>query len=60
VAGGQSSISARGGLGPAGKVRESDVGSHRVPFWDLEGSEKVSPVRFSRPAILKPWELLLR
>jgi hypothetical protein len=59
MAGGQSSIPVRGGLGPVGKVQGSDVGSPRVPFRGLEGSEKVPPVRFGRPADLKLWELLL-
>jgi hypothetical protein len=60
MAGGQSSIPTRGGLGLAGKVRGSDVGSPRVPFRGLEGSEKVPLVKFGGPVDLRPWELLLQ
>jgi hypothetical protein len=60
MAGGQRSIPSRGGLGSVGKVQGSDVGSPRVPFQGLEGSEKVLPVRFGGLADLKPWELLLQ
>jgi hypothetical protein len=60
MAGGGSSISARGRLGSAGKGRGSGVGSPRVPFHGLLAVEEQPTMVLRSVARCQLWECLFR
>jgi hypothetical protein len=60
MTGGGSSISVRGRLGSAGKVRGSGVGSPRVPFCGLLAAEEQPAAVLGGTMLRRPLERLSR